>query len=91
MIVYNVLTQQYDSSTTTADTAQSWRDSLELSFDVLADPDGEWQFYWGGAAGTSQHSYTVVDSDGLVYWRVDDGRAAPLNDITGAAAAFAAQ
>ena len=80
-----MLTQQNSGAPADEATAADWHEGLGLSFDVLADAEGEWQFYWGGAMGTSQHSYTVVDSDGLIHWRVDDGRSAPLEDIIAAA------
>ncbi|MFT4978879.1 MAG: hypothetical protein ACI8S6_004789 [Myxococcota bacterium] len=87
MLVYNVLTQDTGGQPADQETAADWHEGLGLSFDVLADAEGEWVFYWGGAQGTSQHSYTVIGSDGLISWRVDSGRAAELDDITAAALA----
>ena len=85
LLIYNVLTQQVSGAPADQDSAADWHESLALSFDVLADVEGEWQFYWGGSMGTSQHSYTVVDSTGRVFWRVDNGQQAPLEDIIAAA------
>lgn len=87
MVVFNVLTQQNDGSPAEQENAANWHDGLELSFDVLADYEGAWQFYWGGAYGTSQHSYTVIDSSGKIAWRVDTGQQAALDDIIAAAEA----
>lgn len=87
LLVFNVLTQKNDGSPAEQETAANWQDVLGLDFDVLADAEGAWQFYWGGAAGTSQHSYTVIDSSGRISWRLDTGQQASLEDIIAAAEA----
>jgi glycerophosphoryl diester phosphodiesterase len=53
--------------------AAEWADEFGLTWHVVADTTGSWMEKWGGADGTSQHSYTVLDEDGRVTWMRNDG------------------
>jgi hypothetical protein len=68
----------------TASDARAWEDGNGLSFPVLADTDGSWVRDWGAMGGISQHSYTVVDSEGKVSWRKDDGNSTSLDALRSA-------
>jgi len=55
--------------------AQRWADQRGIvGWDVLADGEEGWVDPWGipNAGLFVQHSYTVVDGEGLVVWR-DEG------------------
>ena len=65
----------------TSETAGIWEDELGLTWITVGDPDGEWLEKWGGADGTSQHSYTVLDADGAVTWKQHDGANGNINEI----------
>ena len=65
---------------------ERWNTELGLGPDwhTVADVDGEWLEKWGGADGTSQHSYWVLDADGAVTWRAIDGSSASVDAIADA-------
>lgn len=67
--------------------AAAWRDAYGLTFEVLADSEQAWVQSWGDPAGGgySQHSYTVVNSDGTVSWRKTGS--ATVQDIAAAVGA----
>lgn len=51
--------------------AAAWRDRNNLTFPVLADSEEAWVSVWGDPRGGNftQHSYTLLDPDGIVVWR----------------------
>ena len=54
-----------------------------VTFPVLGDAEGAWIADWGGGAnGNSQHSYTIIASDGTIGWRKDSGSSASVAEIT---------
>lgn len=56
-------------------------DDLDLVILAWGDEHHDWLFEWGGKGGTSQHSYTVLDGDGIVVWRADDGSGGNMSEI----------
>ena len=86
MVILNVLVQNVSSSPATVDDAATWREGNDLSFYVLADEEEAWVSVWGGAGGTSQHSYTVLNRDGTVSWRLDQHSSDVLDVMTNALA-----
>ncbi|HMV67241.1 MAG TPA: hypothetical protein PKA64_10355 [Myxococcota bacterium] len=60
----NVVIEQQDGSPTTAEDATRWRDVLDLSFIVAADPEQAWTDVWTRRG--DRHTYTVVDADGTI-------------------------
>ena len=79
----NVLVFDGDGQIATTDTVSEWEDVLGLSSDwsILADVAGEWMLSWGGDGGRSHHSYTILDSEGKVFWKQHDGNGGNLNEI----------
>ena len=61
--------------------AGTWQDDVAPGIVVLADDQADWLRDWGGADGTSQHSFTVIDTSGKVSWRQDDGSSASVDTI----------
>lgn len=59
-------------------------EDLGLAILAWGDLEHDWLREWGGKGGTSQHSYTVLDADGLVVWRADDGSGGNMKEITDA-------
>ena len=82
-VVLTVLAQNNQGSPPTVAQAKSWRDSLSLQVEVLAD-DGTWLDAWGASNG-SQHTYAVVNSHGVITWRQADGSAAGIAQLLQAA------
>jgi hypothetical protein len=80
----------WDREGNTADeaTADRWETELDLDFGsgwhTVADVDGEWLEKWGGNDGTSQHSYWVLDADGVLAWRAIDGSSENVDVIVAA-------
>jgi len=84
--VLNVLTQDNTGLPAEPDDAARFRDRYGLTWPVLGDPDGTWMAEWGAHDGTSQHSYALVDGDGVITWRVADGRATSVDEVSAAVA-----
>lgn len=53
-----------DSNPTDAADAARWRDTLGITFTVLADPEHAWVDDWG--RNGDRHTYSVVGEDGVV-------------------------
>ncbi len=71
--VLTVLTQDAQANDADAADAADFVGFTGVTFPVLGDADGEWLATWGGADGTSQHSYTILNTNGTIAWRQDDG------------------
>ena len=81
-MVINVLVFDAVGQIATPDTAAEWTDVLGLEeFVVLADIAGEWMISWGGDGGRSQHSYTILDAEGKVSWKQNDGNGGSMSEI----------
>jgi hypothetical protein len=80
IVFIDVLTETDWGNATPNDAAQ-WEDYNDINFPVLADEDGSWKQLWGANGGQSQHSYTVIDSEGQVYWRLANGSGGSVNTI----------
>ncbi|MFT6146075.1 MAG: hypothetical protein ACJATT_004091 [Myxococcota bacterium] len=65
------------------DEIASFRDGLDLSYTVLADVDGEWFDGWGEA----RHSYTVIDSNGVIVFHELRNSNGLVDDLVDAALA----
>lgn len=48
---------------------------------VWGDYEGQWLADWGGADGTSQHSYTILNSNRTIVWQRLDGGSTTLREI----------
>ncbi|MFT4623171.1 MAG: hypothetical protein ACI8PZ_001827 [Myxococcota bacterium] len=81
VVVLNVVALDSDGRYSDADTAAEWAEVLDLSWVVLADPEGEWLAKWGGNDGKSQHSYTVLDADGVLTWKEHSGSSESVDAI----------
>jgi len=81
MVVYNVIALDINGYPGTSETAATWEDALGLTWITVGDPDGDWLEKWGGANGSSQHSYTVLDAEGAVTWKQHDGSSGNVNEI----------
>ena len=81
IVVYNVLAIDMYGYPGTAETVGMWEDELGLTWITVGDPDGEWIEEWGGADGTSTHSYTVLNAEGAVTWAQHDGSSGNLEQI----------
>lgn len=70
-MLLNVLVENGAFQPATPADAASWRDRFSLPFPVVADTEGTWAAVWGnvGDRAYRQHSYTLVDADGIVLWR----------------------
>ena len=80
-MVLNVLVEDRSFQPADVADAESWHRQLDLQFQVLADTERAWANVWGDPDGGSfiQHSYTLVDADGIVLWReVENRRAGPV-------------
>jgi hypothetical protein len=80
-VVINVLTETVAGMSAQAADAGIWQDDVASSIVVLADDQSDWLLDWGGADGTSQHSFTVIDASGKVTWRLDDGSSTSVDTI----------
>ena len=80
-MVINVLTESVSDVSAQAADAGIWQDDVAPGIVVLADDQAEWLRDWGGADGTSQHSFTVIDASGKVTWRLDDGSSTSVDTI----------
>jgi len=67
-----------------AETLANMASDYELELEVWGDIDRSWLETWGGYDGTSQHSYTLVDEDGIIVWRRDDGTGGNMSEIIAA-------
>jgi peroxiredoxin len=81
LIIWNVLLQDTTGQPASVDAAAGWSERFDLPFPVLADTGGAWMAAWGGAGGSSQHSTTLVDRDGHVFFRRADGRATTVSEL----------
>ena len=80
-MVLNVLVEDGSFQAADVAAAEAWSRRLDLSFDVLADADLSWAQAWGNPHSNFfvQHSYTLLDADGVVVWReVENQRAGPV-------------
>lgn len=71
MAVLNVLAENTFFDAAQTEDAAAWRRRWRLTFPVLADEERAWVAVWGDADGGmyDQHSYTLLDADGIVLWR----------------------
>jgi peroxiredoxin len=83
-VVLNILTQDASGDDAQEDDAARFRDRYDLTWHVLADPDGAWMAEWGANGGSSQHSYAVVDGDGVITWRRADGGGTTVTEVNAA-------
>ena len=83
-MVLNVLTQDASGRDAQEDDAERYRERYDLSWHVLADPDGGWMAEWGANGGTSQHSYAVIDGDGVITWRLANGSSTNVSEVEAA-------
>lgn len=65
--------------------AALWRDTLELGFTVLADTEQTWADVW--ARNGDRHTYTVVDTDGVVTLHLYGSTSGTLDTLIEAATA----
>lgn len=87
-MVIDVVVEDGDHNTAELSDAEEWKSTFDLSFEVVADEQGEWVDLWGTDDETfNQHSYTVVDSMGRIAWRADGFTAERVEDIIEAAEA----
>ena len=63
--------------------AAAFKAQLNVSYTVLADVDGEWLDAWGG----TRHSYTVIDSNGVIVFHQIGSSRSLVDDLTDAALA----
>ncbi len=70
----NVIVENQQREPVSVVEAAEWRDTLELSFEVLADVDQTWVADYGDPDGGLwvQHSYVVVTPDGRVAYHEFD-------------------
>lgn len=71
MAVIDVLVENGGFQNASVMDAAAWRDRYELQYPVLADVNRDWARVWGnrGSPQYDQHSYTIVDPQGIVVWR----------------------
>jgi hypothetical protein len=81
VVVLNVLTQDASGQDAQVDDADRYRERYGLSWHTLADPQGAWMAEWGAFGGSSQHSYAIVDGDGVILWRKADGGSTSVLEI----------
>ena len=81
IVIINVLTETDWGNATPSDAA-NWEEYNDLNFPVLADSDGTWKQECGANGGQSQHAYTVIDSEGRVYWRQANGSSGSASTLT---------
>lgn len=83
-MVLNVLTQDRSGQPAQTDDADRYRTTYGLSWVVLGDHEGTWLAEWGALDGTSQHSYALVEANGVISWRVADGRSTSAGEVEAA-------
>lgn len=81
VVVINVLTQDSSGQDAQVDDAARFRDRYGLTWHTLADPQGDWMAEWGALGGSSQHSYAIVDEQGVILWRKADGGGTSVLEI----------
>lgn len=77
-----ILTEDSQANPADAADCEDFIGFTGVTFPVLGDADGEWLAEWGGAGGTSQHSYTILNTDGTIAWRLADGSSASVAQLT---------
>ncbi len=80
-MLLNVLTQDGSGAPATIDDAATWRARFDLTFEVLADSEGEWIDTWGTIGNWSQRSYVIIGTDYTIAWRQGDGSPADAETI----------
>ena len=81
VVVLNILTQDSGGAEAQVDDASRYRDRYDLTWTLLADAQGTWMAEWGALGGASQHSYAIVDPDGVILWRKADGGSTSVLEI----------
>ncbi len=81
LVVITVLVENSSGNPPDADDVADFEDNLGLVTEVWGDWDRSWIASWGGKGGTSQHSYTVLDEEGWIVWRADDGSGGNMAEI----------
>lgn len=85
MAVIDVLVENGSFQNASVADAAAWRDRYGLQFPVLADVNRDWANSWGNIDDPryDQHSYTIIDPDGVVVWRREGATTADsvLRDI----------
>ena len=84
LVVINVVALDGEWSRSDEETAALWEQELGLTWISVADPEGEWMLKWGGDGGRSQHAYSVLDADGMLTWKLDDGSSESADIIAAA-------
>jgi hypothetical protein len=82
--IVDVVTQEESGNQPDAAAAQRWVDEFGLTWVTVADVDGDWLADWGNANDPdtfTQHSYTIIGSDGRVAWRRDGNDGSTDEDI----------
>ena len=82
--VLTVLTEDTAGNPADSEDCGDLSDYIGATFPILGDEERQWLMSWGGADGTSQHSYTIVASDGTVAWRLASGANTSVNELTAA-------
>lgn len=74
LTVLDVLVENAAFAPASVADAAAWRAVNDLGFPVLADSEEAWVDVWGNTHSDryAQHSYTLLDPDGLVMWRLEE-------------------
>ncbi|MFT5685975.1 MAG: hypothetical protein ACI8RZ_006930 [Myxococcota bacterium] len=80
--IITVLTEDTQANPADADDCADFIDFTGVTFPVLGDAEGDWLSTWGAAGGTSQHSYTILNTDGTIAWRLDDGSSSSVSELS---------
>ncbi len=81
-MIIAVLAQDSAGNLPTANTLSRFISSAELeNIHVWGDHEGEWMSEWGGAGGTSQHSYAVLNEAREIVWQKDSGASTSVPEL----------
>ncbi len=65
-----------------AESAARVTDELGLTWTVLGDYEAAWIAAWGADDdNVPQHSYTLVDAEGRLLWRLADGAKTSVEEV----------
>lgn len=75
LVIVDVIVEGVDYAAADGDDAADWADYFELTYPVLADPEGAFLPAYGGDISSAPFVFYVLDGDGVVTWNnpVEDG------------------
>ena len=82
LVTIVVLVEDSSGSAPTVATLNGFINGAEIEYvDVWADTDHVWLTDWGGAGGTNQHAYYVLDEQRVIVWQKNSGTSTSVPEL----------